>query len=693
MTGEAPHTTARERSAGKSASPRTWEGLRWFLAAVAVGLAGGMCAGVLEPLWQLRRARGLMTAGLWLEALSFSLITHMVLWVTVCVTACVIGWGVARVSTGWRSSVLPGPLACAGCVVGLAVVLAWPSQGRWAGPVWALTVGVIAVVPLGWACTRVRATAVGRGLASASRIAVWPAGVLMVASVGLQWQGRSRVASPDGFWPVTTSRPANRPTDRPPDVVFVVLDTLRVDRLGCYGYAKPTSPHIDAFAADAVRFTRAISPSVWTPPAHASMFTGLHDSQHGISWVRTWLEDRFSTLAEILRDRGYQTMALSNNPYVSPETNLTQGFERFADPSRLIYSTRSSVYSFARNVLFKRGPLGSLLGRWFLSQAGGNATTPLAARWLADRDRSKPLLMFINYMETHRPYDPARVYRRQFVQPDDLGRSYEIDQGGPAVYQYMLAGAPVYTSRDLRILSDLYDARVRELDDHFADLMRVLARQLDLDNTIIILTSDHGENLGEHGMLDHQYCIYNTLIHVPLIVRWPRAFRPQEVGRLVQTCDIFPTVLACVGADVTQSSKVMARSLAVALQPQAGGDGRYAFSEYLRAPAWPFMLVRQRDPTFDGSRWEVGYRAVLGERWKLVTRSDRRVELYDLQEDPAEAHNVAAKYRAERIRMEQRLAAWRKSFKPFDPSQSTSPRAQRSDAERQQRLRDLGYVP
>jgi len=397
-------------------------------------------------------------------------------------------------------------------------------------------------------------------------------------------------------------------------------------------------------------------------------------------------------LAEILRDHGYQTIALSNNPHVSPGTNLTQGFQRYREPFRLSFTIRNRVYQFVKQVCVKEGPLGRVLGRWFPYEAGGRATTPLVADVLRRRDRSRPFLLFINYMESHWPYDPTGAYRKSFVQPDDLAHSYGIEQSVLSLYTYMLRAKSDYTPRDVKILSDLYDARVRELDDHFAALIRVLAAEVDLDDTLIILTSDHGENLGEHHMLGHSFSIHNTLLYVPLIIRWPRALRPQRVDRIVETSDLFPTIIGWAGAQPVQSGKVMARSLAEAMQSTPQSDGRSAFAEYLYPPVWALRSVQRHDPTFNPRSWMVAFRAVIGQRWKLILRTDRRAELYDLSTDPGEQRNLIGMNPAEARRLQEQIADWSRSFKHFDPNEATGLGRHRLTNEQKRRLRDIGYV-
>ncbi len=693
---ETPPESDASTAAGKASCRPSRRG--WVYAGPAVGLMVGLFAGLADSGVLAQNVRDLITPRLLLENASFTLITYSTCGVVVCTAACVVGALAGRFRQRLRSRLEPRPLALAGFLALVPVLLVWialrrsgltPPRGL-AAVAGSSVVWVIALVPLAWVCLRLGRTVIGRCLAPAPRIAVWPALVLLIASIGVQWQGRSRIQSPDGFWPIANAESSERPNDRPPDVVFIVMDTLRVDRLGCYGYPRPTSPHLDAFADDAVLFRWAISQSPWTVPSHACMFTGLYLSQYGLR--SGWLDDRFVTLAEALRDRGYQTMALSNNRIVAPCVNLTQGFEQFAEPVGVLYPKCSLAYGLMRYALYGDRSFGPLLGKWLAYDAGGRTTAPIAARWLGARDRSRPFLLFCNYMETHGPYEPPSTYRRQFVQGADLDRSYRIDQSRSAGWLFSLAGEPIYSPRDLKILSDLYDARVRELDDYFADLMRVLAAEVDLDQTLVIVVSDHGENLGDHGMLGHQFSVHNTLLHVPLLIRWPRALRPTRVTRVVQTFDLFPTILDWTGARADPSTEILARSLATALQPTTQSVQRCAFSEYLHYPESQLRAVQQLVPGFDPSRWEATYQTVFDGQWKLIMRSSKHLELYDLLADPGETFDQGASQPKTTVRLLTQLKQWQQSYERYDPSQSSTPLDPRLDEERRQRLHELGYV-
>lgn len=681
-------------------APRSSRPIRsWILAGLAVGLTCGAVIGALEPLLRMWGEREFMTRRLWLDALSFGVLSHVVMWVAVGALACLFAAVLAKI-VGRPQRVGPASVGLAAFLVGLPIVVFWgeAAQKQMAfarGPLGVATSLVafgILLLPVAWLCSRIGRlglAAVGRW---ALRIGVIPAIVLALLSVGHQWRSRGWVQSPDGFWSASAGQPSSRPQRSLPDIVLIVFDTLRADRLGCYGYGRPTSPHIDQVASDGVLFERAVSPGIWTEPSHASIFTGLYRSQHGVGWNRVWLHDEFHTLAELLRERGYQTIALSNNPNVSPGTNLTQGFDTFLEPAVLSFVTRGSLWSYFKEAVADGGALGSILGRWFLYDAGGGPTTDVVRQCLDRRQEDRPLLLFINYMEPHLPYEPTRAYRKAFVEDEDMAYSYRVDMDLESVHGYNLIDKSTYSKRDLRVLSDLYDARVRELDDHFASMMRLLRDRLDLDNTILVMTADHGESIGDHQIVGHQYCIYQTLIHVPLIVRWPRVLDPQRADSLVQTHDLFPTILSWVGIQEKQNGKVMVQNLATAVEGKSDSVYRNVFSEFLYPPHWAFTIAKGLDPAFDPSPWMVAYKAIFDQDHKLIVRSDQKNELYDLSEDPDETQNRIQSNSLTASRLHRQLQRWRASFDGFDPNQFAAPAESQLDDEQRRRLRNLGYI-
>lgn len=676
----------------------------WLAAAISVSLSGACLIAVVSFLLKWSNHAAALPLSLHLENLSYLFVSYFGLAILVTLPVCLLGALIGRLLNRPSLRERPTPLAWAAFVVGLLAVLGWavayltstliPDGAT--GVLLTVGVGLILLVPIAWIFLTLGRRTIGQLLAYPMRwLAYAGAGLLALSLLVTSLQRLRPIDVDDNWLPAASSEGTSRER---PNIVLIVFDALRVDRLGCYGYDEPTSPHIDAFASDAVLFEKAVSSGAWTVPSHASLFTGLAPRQHGARFGldRLWLDDGFLTLAEILRDSGYETMALSNNPIVSPLTNLTQGFDRVAIPRDMMASVGLPMLPFYVRALGRIGPVASVLGRWFIEDPGGRATNHIASQWIAQRDRSRPFFLFINYMETHDPYQPPQAYRRDFVSDTDISRSYWSGLNDDTLrWPYALAGVDHFSKRDLDIFSALYDARVREADDRLAELVSELAGHVDLDNTIFVLTSDHGENLGEHGLIGHQFSIHNTVIMMPLIVRWPNVLRPQRVTQLVQPYDLFPSLLAWAGAPVKQTTDVLAQPLALALKPTTKPTERLAVSEYLFWTASELEMVKRLVPDFDPEPWRTAYRAAVTDQWKLVAhlrRSQNRLELYNWARDPREERDLASIRPTQRLRLASQLAEWQKHVAPFDPNRFDAPPDPGLEKEQFRRLRDLGYA-
>jgi arylsulfatase A-like enzyme len=422
-----------------------------------------------------------------------------------------------------------------------------------------------------------------------------------------------------------------------PNIVWIVWDTVRRDRMSLYGHERATTPNVDKWAAGARVFTNCLSPASTTAPSHASMFTGLLPSEHGASNEHSQLDSRFDTIAELLRDKGgYDTYLFAANPHLSASHKLTQGFEVEEHPWSPQYAAEA-----ARIINDKLDPRdqSSEMGRkmrggtqndWTLKTAGALAQVGVE-KWLADRDDDRPFFVFLNYMEAHRPLIPAARFREQMLTPDEVTRSFKVDRMWRKTWEYTL-GVAEYTDDEIDLTRKTYDACLLELDDMFAKLMASLEKQGALDNTIVVLTSDHGEHLGEHHMLDHQYSLYNELLEVPLIVHYPPAFDTGRDDRPVMTFDLFPTLLRLAGVDH------QARSTH-ALDLREMPASRLRLSEHPVATDGPVLDTAKANPGFDTKRWLRSIRATTDGPVKFLCGSDGSRELYDLAADPAEAIN------------------------------------------------------
>lgn len=309
------------------------------------------------------------------------------------------------------------------------------------------------------------------------------------------WTPSVRLAEPV-LW--GSSRPGQEATS----VVLVVLDTLRASRLGCYGWDRAETPNLDRFASQGMLFRDATSAANWTLPAHASLFTSTYSSQHGL--VRDErLADSLPTLAELLRARGFRTAAFAEGGYVNARHGFARGFETFQSGSREV-----------------------------------DETLGLAAEWIAEQEG--PYFAFVQTYKVHSPYDPEGAARERLV------REYAGALG--EVVHIKTERTREFSAEDRRYISDLYDAEIAELDAALGVFFEELARTSDPEQTLVILTSDHGEEFFEHGQIGHGTSAFQEQIGIPLLMQWGSHLPGgQVVEEPVHTVDIATTVLAATG--------------------------------------------------------------------------------------------------------------------------------------------------
>ncbi len=334
-----------------------------------------------------------------------------------------------------------------------------------------------------------------------------------------------------------------------PNVVLLVLDTVRRDRLSTYGYSRETMPVVDEFAAEATVFEDAISQASWSIPAHASLFTGLYPSAHGAVTTTPVLRAR-RPLAEQLQRAGYETYAVSPNEYVRPSTGFGRGFDEFDTCSRLsvpesLVSAYAPIVNRATASSRVRRPLE--LGFNRVRQCGGETgTVPPQKYGTADRvetalkNASEPFFLFINLPHAHLPRSPEPDYREQFVDG-----SLPVESVVRNERTHSLGEQPM-DEETTTAMSQLYDADLRTLDDRVQDVFSVLSTTDCLEDALVILTADHGEHLGEWGLVGHQHSVFSPVTDVPLVIDFPEN-STARVESQVETRRIYHTVLDVTG--------------------------------------------------------------------------------------------------------------------------------------------------
>lgn len=446
------------------------------------------------------------------------------------------------------------------------------------------------------------------------------------------------------------ARPAKPPR---PNVLLVVLDTTRADYLSCYGYPAPTTPHLDRLAAEGTLYRRAFATDFWTLPSHASLLTGLYPGAAGATSETSQLPAAAVTLAERLRQAGYATGAVVRNAWLSEERGFAQGFDDFVESWRGDDEVSELV--------------------------GEHAAVDAATAWLEEHVGG-PSFLFVNLNIAHLPYTPAEELRRRFAArewpPEQLARAQEV-QGGWA----HLTGTTPLGETDFLLLRELYAAEVAQADELAGRLLDALRQGGTIDDTLVIVTSDHGENLGEHGLIDHVNSMYDTTLRVPLLVRYPPRFAAGSVvDDLVSLVDVVPTVLdACgltEGLDVTRS-----------LGRRDRRRRRAVFAENAR-PLHGIERLRRYFPHFDATVIDHRLRVIRTERHKLIWKVGTAAELFDLEADPGETVDLADTRQELRNELLAALREWTLGLE----MPGAVERFESRDAEALERLRALGYV-
>lgn len=446
------------------------------------------------------------------------------------------------------------------------------------------------------------------------------AGLLILAASGLSCH------SPNLDRDVESATP-------PTPIVVITIDTLRADRLGCYGYFRDTSPTIDRLASDGVLFERAVTTMSLTLPAHTSMWTSLHPLQSGVLGnAQRYQIDPDSRnvrfLAEILAEIGYATSAVISARVIRGETGIDLGFQAWDEPDTV--------------------------------ERRASDTTDIALRWLG-ANQEHPFFLWVHYFDPHSPYDPPEPFNKVFQTTDGL-REY-LDENS-------------FTDPDSQRVLDsnnLYDGEILYLDSQIARLLNWLEQTGLYEESTIVLVGDHGEGLGQHDWFDHGR-IHNEQLLVPLIIKFPE-HHPHQNERhtgLVSIVDLIPILADQLALPVQQRDREQFAGMDV-----LGGSNRsYAFSQ--RAPR---PLKKQ---------WDRGKRfSLITEGWKLEMGTRSEDSLFDLRSDPGETTNVIDEFPTETMRLRRQLEKvithLRQTRQDLEVSAETSPEAL-------EQLKALGYL-
>lgn len=491
--------------------------------------------------------------------------------------------------------------------------------------------------------------------------------------------------------------------ETPPNVLFVVLDTVRADHLSPYGYDRETTPTLDSFAAEARVYTEAVAQAPWTLPSHASMFTGLYPSQHTATQESPYLPPETGTLAAALSASGYTTACYSSNAWITPYTRLTMGFD---EHDTLFDALPGSVPPLAasvwqrltegrlRPIADRLVEVGNLLHERGASSGRHDSKTAEIvdrAQDFVNNNAEDRWFAFLNLMDAHLPYYPPEPHRSTFapgVAPEEVcqnSKSYN-------------SGAVEISPTEFDDICRLYDAEISHMDEQLGRLFEHLRITDQWDDTAVVVSADHGELHGEFDLYGHEFGVYDPLVNVPLLIKHPD-IDPGYSDEQIELLDLYDTVLDIAGATATPDriggrSFDPGRSLLRTGRPIP--DGEFAFIEYGK----PAIELNQLESKADAAGIDIDPSSRFHSRTRAVRKPDGKYirhdriddEAYRLDDGQIESRRLAANS-STRIELAEALGRFEKQYDcAWGKDSESTEGIEKMDSATTRRLRELGYI-
>ncbi len=499
-----------------------------------------------------------------------------------------------------------------------------------------------------------------------------------------------------------------------PNIFLIVMDTVRADHLSSYGHHRRTSPNIDKIAEHGILFENAFSAGIWSPPSHASIFTGKYPSYHKTLGRNIYLARDNTTLAQILGANGYSTMGITNCGLLGRGTGFEKGFQRYVEPSRCLTRPKELDKADTLSMLLElltHAPKDFVKTLVFGPDQYNSHTNEIIRDFIRSKKANKkPFFLFANYFNCHAPYDPPRPFKERFcngfTEPKLFimelllerifgktrqripNKNLEIDK-----LKYIAAGASEarfrYMAKELQIsenewevIRSWYDGEIAYLDYCIGELTNFLYNEGVFDNTLMILTADHGEDFGEHGLASHHFGLYDSLLHVPLIMSYPSLIpRKKRLPQIVSTIDILPTVLSL--CNISVKDEIQGKRL----------------DPFEKRKIHNFVCAECGESVTKLRFWEMfssklrsvdrGSKCLRNEHLKYIFHPRGREELYDTVKDPLEENNIVHEHPDEARYLKRQLEK-NLDITYFGPRESFRDANDRN--EMMKRLKALGYV-
>lgn len=426
-----------------------------------------------------------------------------------------------------------------------------------------------------------------------------------------------------------------------PNVVFILIDALRQDHLGCYGYQRDTSPAIDELARQGVIFNHAYSSSPWTKPSVASFFTSLHPNNHDTLSHNNMLPEQPLTFAEVLKNQGYCTYFLTAGNYnIDKKYNFHQGFDYFFND---------------------RIDAAHLTGT-FLS--------------LLPKLRKKRFFAYIHYMDTHLPYNKNK-YNDWFMKRKQVNPRFEPGKISHKTVK-KLAVSNQLSIEDKNYLESLYDGQIKFVDENLERIITAFESNQMLDDTLVIITSDHGEEFWDHHNFEHGHTMYNELLQVPLVIAGNK-FKPLAVDTPVRLIDLLPTVIDILKVEALHYN-LKGTSFLNLLQGKKKAPGIPIFAMGTLYGDEKYCLIKDNNKIIINTGNRKGKGNLIG------SRNKSKIEFYDIAKDPRESENLANTQPENAARLKKLLGKFIKDQSIYKSKKRAM------DKKTKEQLKSLGYI-
>lgn len=499
-----------------------------------------------------------------------------------------------------------------------------------------------------------------------------------------------------GGYDMKTSKPSAQAPENAPDVVFVVMDTVRGHNISTLGYERNTSPVFDAFAEEGVLFEDATAPSTWSLPAHASLFTGTFPSFHNGHAETRFLDDKLPTLAEAMAQAGYETMCFTANPHITPGFGLTRGFG-WSDNAWLT-GAGGRGFTFIYRLIDALGVSAQ--------DKGGALVVSNVTNWMSQRTKdAPPAFVFVNFLEAHFPFHQLPAEFRNAYTKESL---FDL-----RAYDQMAFGAQMarqLTEEEMNTIRqpilDLYDGGILYTDYLLGQIIDLWRKRGTLDDTVFVVLGDHGEHVGEHDMFGHLTSMYQEDLWVPFMFRYPPKIPAgTRVAQEVSTLGTFATLFDLAGLKAPDTLQV--GSLLPALKPVPEGEKPPAFGRPVLSERFEEKMLSSRfAPGRSNGKGPAlspfgRYRVYRSGKFKLVRHFENgkfSTSLFNLDRDPKEMKDLAEVPTSiyDLQQMEKELASWETLLKlPSLDGKVSSPAsgsASKLSDEAREQLKALGYI-